>query len=105
TTDIHPASTEDTRSNSRDGLKHHSRGAEPITGAAAVERCLGGRALKSCERTSASVGAVRSVRRETGPPDRSAGSGGCHGGPQTHAHMICHRLRMWHAYVRRLPRS
>ena len=28
-------------SNSRDGLKHHSRGAEPITGAAAVEGRLG----------------------------------------------------------------
>src|SRR5699024_11577670 len=46
TTDIHPASTEDTMSNSRDSLKHHSRGAEPITGTAAVEGRLGRTGLK-----------------------------------------------------------
>src|SRR5699024_10512569 len=94
TTDIHPASTEDTMSNSRDGLKHHSRGAEPITGTAAVEGRFGRTGLKLL-RTDIGLCRRCAVRgEEDRPPDRSAASGGCDGGPRTHAHMICHRLRM-----------
>src|SRR5699024_10788940 len=93
-TDIDPAPSEDTRWNSRDGLKLHSRGAEPIPGAVDVEGRLG---RTGAEVLRTDIGLCRrcAVRGEGDrAPGRSAGSGGCHRGPQAHALSICHRLRM-----------